>query len=127
MLAAMSSSLPPGAFSPSHAELGDSLGSLQPILHAMAQLLGCNSANLALVDEEKQCLVLAMGITARSVNTMAAVETALGFSVSGLAVPLAVTESLLVRALREERVLVTNDVRDIAGGALPAENNEADY
>ena len=117
----MSSSLPSAVFSPSHYEVRDSLKPLQPILHAMAQLLGCNSANLALIDDEKQVLVLAMGVTGRSIGTVAAVETVLGFSVSGLAVPLAVTESLIVRALREERILVTTDVRDIAGGALPAE------
>lgn len=115
------SSLPSAVFSPSHYEVRDSLKPLQPILHAMAQLLGCNSANLALIDDEKQVLVLAMGVTGRSIGTVAAVETVLGFPVSGLAVPLAVTESLIVRALREERILVTTDVRDIAGGALPAE------
>ena len=86
---------------PSVIEPGDSLRSLQSILHAVAQMLTCNSANLAVVDDDRQSLVLAIGVTARSVETVAAVETALGFEVRGLEVPLHIENSLLVRALRE--------------------------
>src|SRR3954462_4601377 len=88
-------------------DLNDSLRPLQSILHAVAQMLQCNSANLALIDDDRQALVLAIGVTARSVGTVAAVETALGFKVRGLEVPLKVEGSLIVRALREERVLVS--------------------
>lgn len=103
------------------AEQGDSLRPLQSILHAVAQMLQCNSANLALIDEDHQSLELAIGVTARSVETVAAVETALGFKVRGLALPMSVEGSLIIRALREERVLVSTDVRELAGGALPLE------
>lgn len=106
---------------PSVIEPGDSLRSLQSILHAVAQMLTCNSANLAVVDDDRQSLVLAIGVTARSVETVAAVETALGFEVRGLEVPLHIENSLLVRALREERMLISTNVRELAGGALPAE------
>ena len=99
----------------------ETLGPLPSILHAVAQMLHCNSANLALIDEDRQALVLAIGVTARSVGTVAAVEGALGFKVRGLEVPLRVQGSLIVRALREQRVLVSADVRELAGGALPAE------
>lgn len=102
-------------------EPSSSLRPLQSILHAVAQMLQCNSANLALIDEDRQALVLAIGVTARSVETVAAVETALGFKVRGLEVPLKVEESIIVRALREERVLVSSDVCELGGGALPAE------
>lgn len=84
-------------------------------------MLQCNSANLALVDEDQKSLVLAIGVTARSVETVAAVEMALGFKVRGLEVPLSVEDSIIIRALREERVLVSTDVRELAGGALPIE------
>ena len=102
-------------------EPSSSLRPLQSILHAVAQMLTCNSANLAVVDDDRQSLVLAIGVTARSVETVAAVETALGFEVRGLEVPLHIENSLLVRALREERMLISTNVRELAGGALPAE------
>jgi len=94
---------------------------LESILHAVAQTLQCNSANLALVDEDQQALVMAIGISARGVLDLPAVENVLGFSVSGLKVPLSVRASLLVRSLREERLLCTSSVSEIAGGELPAE------
>ena len=114
----MASSEPRSAASSDSTE---TLGPLPSILHAVAQMLQCNSANLALIDEDRQSLVLAIGVTARSVGTVAAVEGALGFKVRGLEVPLKVQGSLIVRALREQRVLVSADVRELAGGALPAE------
>ena len=94
---------------------------LESILHAVAQTLQCNSASLALVDEDQQALVMAIGISARGVAALPAVEGVLGFSVSGLRVPLSVRASLLVRALHEERLICTTDINEIAGGALPAE------
>ena len=33
------------------------------MVHAVAQMLQCNSANLALIDEDRQALVLAIGVT----------------------------------------------------------------
>lgn len=96
-------------------------GPLRSILYAIAQTFGCTSANLAVVDEDQQALVLAIAVTAPSAGDLEKVETALGFSVSGLAVPLGISTSALVRALREERLIITPDVREIAGGALPSE------
>jgi PAS domain S-box-containing protein len=115
----MSMSLSGGGASQGSARLPREL--LESILHAVAQTLQCNSANLALVDEDQQALVMAIGISSRGVAALPAVESVLGFSVSGLQVPLSVSASLLVRSLREERLLWTADVSEIAGGALPAE------
>lgn len=100
-------------------EPDESLRPLESILHAVAQMLHCNSAILALVDEAQQALVLALGVNANSVEQVAAVETVLGFPVRGLQVPLAMEETLFVRALREARVLLATDIGELAGGALP--------
>lgn len=100
-------------------EPDESLRPLESILHAVAQMLHCNSAILALVDEAQQALVLALGVNANSVEQVAAVETVLGFPVRGLQVPLAMEQTLFVRALREARVLLATDIGELAGGALP--------
>ncbi|MFO0573509.1 MAG: ATP-binding protein [Polyangia bacterium] len=100
-------------------EPGESLRPLESILHAVAQMLHCNSAILALVDEAQQALVLALGVNASSVEQVAAVETLLGFPVRGLQVPMAMENTMFVRALRQARVLLAADVGELAGGALP--------
>ena len=87
-------------------EPGESLRPLESILHAVAQMLHCNSAILALVDEAQQALVLALGVNASSVEQVAAVETLLGFPVRGLQVPMAMENTMFVRALRQARVLL---------------------
>lgn len=93
----------------------------EPILHGLAQTLQCNSANLAIIDEDQQSLVIALGCTARGIPNLPSVENALGFSVSGLKVPLSLSRSHIVRALREERLFCTTEIREIAGHALPDE------
>lgn len=90
----------------------------EPILHGLAQTLQCNSANLAIIDEDQQSLVIALGCTARGIPNLPSVENALGFSVSGLKVPLSLSRSHIVRALREERLFCTTEVCEIAGHAL---------
>ncbi|HMU38074.1 MAG TPA: ATP-binding protein [Pseudomonadota bacterium] len=92
--------------------------SLSAVLHAVAQTVPCNSASLALLEEEPHALRLAVAVNARSAGEVVQVEHALGFPVRGLQVPLTLENSLLVRALREARVFVTTDVSDMAGGAL---------
>ena len=42
----------------------------------------------------------------------------LGFQLEGAAMPFSVEESLLVRALRHERLIVTNDIAELAGGLV---------
>lgn len=97
---------------------------LTAILHAAAQVLDCDSAILGRLSEDRHFLELSVGGTRAGLN-VAAVETALGFAVSGLRMPLTVTESILVRALRQERLFVSHDVAEVAGGALPAEMMQA--
>ncbi len=93
----------------------------EPILHGLAQTLQCNSANLAIIDEDQQSLVIALGCTARGITSLPSVENALGFSVSGLKVPLSLSHSYIVRALREERLFCTAEISEIAGYALSPE------
>lgn len=90
----------------------------EPILHGLAQTLQCNSANLAIVDEDQQSLVIALGCSARGIPDLPNVEHALGFTVSGLKVPLSLGRSHIVRALREERLFCTTEINEIAGHAL---------
>lgn len=90
----------------------------EPILHGLAQTLQCNSANLAIIDEDQQSLVIALGCTARGIPELPSVEHALGFHVSGLKVPLSLSRSHIVRALREERLFCTTEINEIAGHAL---------
>jgi len=108
-------------------ETTSALKSLQAILHAVAQTLPCNSASLALLEEDRQALRMAVAVNPRSAGDLVQVEGALGFQVGGLQIPLKLEHSLLVRALREERVLVSTDVADLAGGALPEEIIDAIY
>lgn len=93
----------------------------EPMLHGLAQTLQCNSANLAIIDEDQQSLVIALGCTARGISNLPSVENALGFTVSGLKVPLSLSRSHIVRALREERLFCTTEISEIAGHALPEE------
>ena len=106
-------------------ETTSALKSLQAILYAVAQTLPCNSASLALLDEDRQTLRMAVAVNPRSAGDLIQVEHALGFQIGGLHIPLNLERSLLVRALREERVLLSTDVADLAGGALPPEIIEA--
>ncbi len=108
-------------------ETTSALKSLQAILHAVAQTLPCNSASLALLEEDRHVLRMAVAVNPRSAGDLLQVENALGFQVGGLHIPLKLEHSLLVRALREERVLLTTDVADLAGGALPSEIIDAVY
>lgn len=110
---------------PSVSETTSALQSLQAILHAVAQTLRCNSASLALLEEERQALRMAVAVNPRSAGDLLQVEHTIGFQIGGLHIPLKLERSLLVRALREERVLLTTDVADLAGGALPVEIIEA--
>ncbi len=94
---------------------------LRSILRAAAQVLSFDSAHLARLTDDRQSLALAIAVAARAVPEFEAVETALGCQISGLQVPIWVTESVLWRALREERLIISHDVTEVAGGALPAE------
>jgi PAS domain S-box-containing protein len=93
--------------------------SLRSILHAAAQVLSCHSVHLARVTEDRQSLVLAVAVHKRAEPQLQAVESALGFQVSGLTVRLEWTGSILVRAFREQRLMVTRDVTEFAGNHLP--------
>ena len=110
---------------PTVSETTSALQSLQAIIHAVAQTLRCNSASLALLEEERQALRMAVAVNPRSAGDLLQVEHTIGFQIGGLHIPLKLERSLLVRALREERVLLTTDVADLAGGALPVEIIEA--
>src|SRR5688572_15778868 len=94
---------------------------LRSILHAAAQVLGCDSAHLARVSEDRQTLVLWLAVSPLGTPKLQAVETVLGFQISGQQFPLSATESVLVRTFHEQRLIVTQDVAEIVGDALPAD------
>ena len=77
-----------------------SLGTLRMILHAAARVLGCNSAQLALFDEEQQALVICIAVANHELPMIDRVATELGFSPDGAVLPLAVADSIVVRSFR---------------------------
>src|SRR5438270_1364128 len=92
-----------------------SAGTLRMVLHAAARVLGCGSAQMAIVDEERQALVVRVAVANRDVARFEQVSSALGFSPDGMSVPLASESSLLARAVREARLFVTARFADLAG------------
>ncbi len=97
-----------------------SLGTLKMILHAAARVVGCASAQIALVDEDQQRLVLRMSIANRDEPVLEQVAKMLGFMPDGAAIPMGAAEnSLFVRAVREGRLFVTGRFADLVEGALP--------
>ncbi|MDB4967715.1 MAG: histidine kinase [Myxococcales bacterium] len=98
---------------------GRPLGTTQMILHAAARVLGCGSVQMMVADHERQALVFTTSIQNRELVRVKAVESVLGFQLDGATMPFAVEGSLLVRALRHERLIVTNDIADLAGGLVP--------
>jgi PAS domain S-box-containing protein len=95
-----------------------SLGTTRMILYAAARVLGCGSVQMALVDDEGRSLVFRTSITNRELPVLDAVEATLGFQLEGAHMPLAATESMLVRALRDGRVLLSQDPLELAGGVI---------
>jgi PAS domain S-box-containing protein len=89
------------------------------ILHAAARVLGCGSVQMMLADHDRQALVFTTSIQNRELDRVREVESVLGFQLEGAALPFAIEGSLLVRALRHERLIVTNDIAELAGGLVP--------
>ena len=96
-----------------------SLGTLEMILHAAARVLGCGSAQMAIVDEERQTLVMRMSVANRDVGTLEQVASKLGFSPDGAVISLSFEGSLLVRAAREGRLFVTARFSELVGDMIP--------
>jgi len=92
-------------------------GTLRMILHAAARVLGCNSAQIGVVDGES--LVLQLGVNNAERPLVTAVEGLLGFTAEGASLPLATEDSLLARAVREARLLVTARFSDLVGNLVP--------
>ena len=88
------------------------------ILHAAARVLGCGSVQMMVADHERQALVFTTSIQNRELQRVREVESVLGFELDGAAMPFSVESSLLVRALRHERLIVTNDIAELAGGLV---------
>src|SRR5262245_245276 len=106
---------------PAAASTGPKLGTTRMILYAAARVLGCGSVQLTLFDDDRQHLVFLTSITNRELATLEAVETQLGFQLEGARLPMAAEASAVVRAVREGRLVVTEDVSELAGGAIPEE------
>jgi PAS domain S-box-containing protein len=94
------------------------------ILHAAARVLGCGSVQMMLADHEREALVFTTSIQNRELARVREVENVLGFQLDGAAMPFAIESSLLVRALRHERLIVTNDIAELAGGLVDDQSLE---
>ena len=101
------------------------LGTTRMILYAAARVLGCGSVQLALADDERRSLVFLTSIWNREQARLAAVEDEMGFQLEGARLPLAAEGSTLVRAFKEERLVVVHEVAELAGGILPADAVDA--
>jgi PAS domain S-box-containing protein len=97
------------------------LGTTRMILYAAARVLGCGSVQLTMVDDDKRSLVFTTSITNRELPRLERVEHELGFQLEGARMPLAAEDSVLVRAYKEERIIVVHDPGELAGGILPAD------
>jgi len=91
------------------------------VLHAAARVLGCGSAQMAIVDEERQSLVIRVAVANRDVERLEAVQSLLGFTADGVAIPLSDETTLLSRAAREGRLLVTGRFGELVGDLVPDE------
>jgi PAS domain S-box-containing protein len=101
------------------------LGTTRMILYAAARVLGCGSVQLTMADDERRSLVFTTSITNKDLPRLVEVENELGFPLEGARMPLAATDSLIVRCYREARVIITHDVAELAGGILPPDTVEA--
>lgn len=97
------------------------LGTLRMILQAAAGVLSCGSAQMALVDEVAQSLVVRLAVGNRELGTLSQVESLLGFSPDGAVIPLAAEGSLMVRSVREGRLFVTTRFEELVTSVLPPE------
>src|SRR5689334_24803897 len=94
-----------------------SSGTLRMILQAAARVLGCNSAQIALVDGDS--LVLRLSVTNAEQPMLKDVELKLGFAAEGASLPLSSGGSVMTRAVREGRLLVSARFGDLAGSLIP--------
>ena len=105
--------------------LSSNLETTRMILYAAARVLGCGSVQLTLVDDERRSLVFISSITNRDMARLVAVENELGFALEGARLPLAAERSVLVRAYKEERIIIVHDAGELAGGIIPRDTIEA--
>lgn len=91
------------------------------ILYAAARVLGCGSVQMTQVDEERRSLIFTTSITNRDLPRLYEVESQLGFPLEGAALPLDTEDSIVVRAFREGRLILSDDVAELAGRAVPPE------
>jgi PAS domain S-box-containing protein len=89
------------------------------VLHAAARVLGCGSAQMAILDGDS--LVLRVAVANRELARLEAVASLIGSSPDGMVFPLGSETSMLTRAVREGRLLVTARFADIVGDLLPEE------
>jgi PAS domain S-box-containing protein len=91
------------------------------ILYAAARVLGCGSVQMTQVDEERKGLIFTTSITNRDLPRLYEVESTMGFPLEGATLPLDTEDSIVVKAFREGRLIISNDVAELSGRALPPE------
>lgn len=93
---------------------------IELLLRGAAAVLGCNSANLILIDESAARVHVRVGTLREGYRLLSRVERILGDSTSGLTVPIGrARRSLAYQAWQRREVLETSTVADIAGDAFP--------
>jgi PAS domain S-box-containing protein len=91
------------------------------ILYAAARVLGCGSVQMTQADEERKGLIFTTSITNRDLPRLYEVETTMGFPLEGATLPLDTEDSIVVTAFREGRLIISDDVAELSGRALPPE------
>lgn len=103
----------------------DGLGTTRMILYAAARVLGCGSVQLTMLDEETRSLVFVTSIWNRDLPRLAKVESEMGFALEGARLPLSAESSIIVKSYLDERLYISEDVAELAGGEIPVETLEA--
>jgi signal transduction histidine kinase len=93
---------------------------LQEILRGISRLGGCNSANLIMLDPQRNLVRVEAGVSEIDYPLIGEMKKLLGISLEGIQADLDQTrESLLVRSWRENRAYESSKLVDIIGEALP--------
>ena len=98
--------------------LDEFLGNL---LRGVSKLVGCNSTNLIVINEDRQEICVRIGVTSGAYETLVQMEALLGESFQGLTVPIdAATDSLITHVWREKTMCETSQLSDLIGSAMDA-------
>jgi two-component system nitrogen regulation sensor histidine kinase GlnL len=104
-------------------DLGRSLEDfIGAILRGAAMVVGCDSTNLILINEQTQEVMIRLSLTSGSDPLIGEVERLLGGSFSGISIPLGQAhDSLIYRCWHEREIHQAFSITDLVGTTFPAE------